>query len=858
MNESKLTVLKGNTHPLAHSEFDRGPAPPLLAMDRMLMVLKRSPEREAALQTLLAEQLDKSSPNYHRWLTPEQFGQQFGPPEHDIYAVWSWLESQGFQVARASKGGMVVEFSGTAELVREAFHTEIHRFVFDGKEHWANTSDPSVPTVLTSVIAGIDTLHNFPKQPISQVVGVFSKSRGTGEVTQVAPQFTFASSICSRQGNTCYGVGPHDFGVMYDVIPLWNAGIDGSGQAIAITADSNINVQDARNFRSLFGLPAKDPIIIVNGADPGALRNSHETEAAADVEWTGAVAKGATIELVVSASTNSTSGFDLSAEYIVDKNLAPILSGSYSACELFLGNAGNQFHNQLWQQAAAQGITVLIGAADMGSAACDNSAAPPAPAKMGLAVNGIASTSYNVAVGGTDFTDAGSQLTYWNSTNDAATQASANQYIPEMTWNDSCTNVLFGSSSNAETNCNDSQLVGFVRASGTGGGKSSCTSSDGSNPSSCVGGYPKPAWQVGPGVPSDGVRDMPDVSLFAAGGLASGSFYIICQADADPDRSAAPCDLNSPFMHFLGVAGNSISVQAFAGTMALVDQKTASRQGNANPIFYALAAQQSPSSCNASSPASICVFHDVTIGTNATPCAKGSHDCVITNQADNYGVLGGYDAGNGYDLATGLGSPDAFNLVNASGWANATTAPDFALSTVNPVVTVSAPGSSGTLTLTITSTNGFSGTFDISAQSCSAMPTGSSCSFSPNTVPISQANPTGTVTLTVKTAAPSIFIPASQRDNGDSRTSRELVMLAWIFCIGFLLLGVYRSQPRRLAAFVLLVVGFIPFVEGCGSGSGANSGGGGNGGTPAGTTNAVITLASGAITHSLVFTIKVQ
>ena len=141
MNESKLTVLKGNTHPLAHSEFDRGPAPPLLAMDRMLMVLKRSPEREAALQTLLAEQLDKSSPNYHRWLTPEQFGQQFGPPEHDIYAVWSWLESQGFQVARASKGGMVVEFSGTAELVREAFHTEIHRFVFDGKEHWANTSE---------------------------------------------------------------------------------------------------------------------------------------------------------------------------------------------------------------------------------------------------------------------------------------------------------------------------------------------------------------------------------------------------------------------------------------------------------------------------------------------------------------------------------------------------------------------------------------------------------------------------------------------------------------------------------------------------------------------------------------------
>lgn len=851
--ESELTVLKGNTHPLARPEFDRGIAPSFLPMERMLLVLKRSAEREAALQEFLAGQFVKSSPNYHRWLTPEQFGQQFGPSERDIHAVRSWLESHGFQLARVSKGGMVVEFSGTAELVRQAFHTEIHRFVVDGEEHWANTSDPSIPTVLTSVITGLDTLHNFPKQPISRVVGIFSRSRGTGEVTQVAPQFTFASSICGRQGNTCYGVGPYDFGAIYKVRPLWDAGIDGSGQAIAITADSNINIQDARNFRSLFGLPAKDPVVIINGADPGPLRNAHETEAAADVQWTGAVAKGATIELVVSASTNSTSGFDLSAEFIVDNSLAPILSGSYSACELVLGTAGNQFHNQLWQQAAAQGITVLIGAADTGSAACDNSTATPAPATMGLAVNGIASTPNNTAVGGTDFNDAGNQSTYWNPVNDPVTHASANGYIPEMTWNDSCTNTLFGSS--AENNCNAPQLVGLVRARGTGGGKSNCTTSDGSNPLSCSSGYSKPAWQAGPGVPNDGVRDIPDVSLFAAGGLASGSFYIICQADADPDQSAAPCDLNSPFMHFLGVAGNSISVQAFAGMMALVDQKAASRQGNANPVLYPLAAQQSPSSCNASSSASTCIFHDVTIGTNAAPCAKGSRDCDITNQADSYGVLAGYDATSGYDLATGLGSPDAFNLINASGWGQVTSAPDFTVSSANPVVTVH-PGSSGALTLTIASTNGFSGTFNLTSGSCSAMPVGSNCSFSPTTVTISQGNPTAMVTLTVMTAATSMGVPAAQRHNRDNRRIREPLLLAWILCIGFLLLGVYRSQLRWPAAFALLVLGFIAAAGGCGSGG--NGGGGGNPGIPPGTTNAVFTIASGGTTHSLVFTINVQ
>ena len=158
------------------------------------------------------------------------------------------------------------------------------------------------------------------------------------------------------------------------------------------------------------------------------------------MEWSGAVAKGATIDLVASTTTNSTAGVDLSALYIVDNNLAPVMSESYGACELDMGTAGNQFYSQLWQQAAAQGITAFVSTGDSGSAVCDQGAAY---ATQGLAVNGISSTPYNVAVGGTDFDDAQNDSQYWNSSNDPVTLASAKGYVPEMTWNDTCTNSEF-------------------------------------------------------------------------------------------------------------------------------------------------------------------------------------------------------------------------------------------------------------------------------------------------------------------------------------------------------------------------------------------------------------------------------
>jgi uncharacterized protein (TIGR03437 family) len=631
-------------------------------MKRMLLILKRSSEHESALRKLLDEQLDQTSANFHKWLTPDEFGQKFGPSSEDIRSVTSWLESHGFQVAGASKGRTVIEFSGSVSQVQEAFHTSIHKYLVNGDEHWANAADPQIPTALAPAVVGIVSLHDFQKKPLIRAWGGFWRSQATGQMKSLTPLFTIPSP-CAAAGfqtsQACYGVGPYDFATIYNLLPLWNAGIDGSGQSIAIAAASNIDLADVRNFRSVFGLPPRDPFVIVNGRNPGVLNRPQpfEKEAISDVEWAGGVAPAATIQLVVSASTNSTSGFDLSVEYAVDNNVAPVLSASYSYCESALGVAGNQFYSSLWQQASAQGITVLIGTGDGGSAECDyeSGATPPAPARSGMAVNGVSSTPYNVAVGGTDFGDLSNAATHWSSTNSSTTHASAKGYIPETTWNDSCTNALFGAiagySADAEANCNNASLSKFVQTAGGTGGKSTR--------------YMKPAWQTGPGVPTDGMRDLPDISLFA-GSAVSGSFYLFCEGDL---QNGIPCNLNGPNSLIQGAAGTSISAPAFAGIMAMVVQNTNSRQGNPNPVFYKLAAQQTAATCNASGvPSNACIFHDVTAGTIAMPCARSSPNCITTNPSDQYGILSGFDAGVGYDLATGLGSVDAFNLVTASGW----------------------------------------------------------------------------------------------------------------------------------------------------------------------------------------------
>ena len=733
VDEARLVRLQGNTHPMARPQFDQGAASPDLPMERIMLVLQRSPEQQAAAERLGAEQLDKSSPNYHRWLTPEEFGQRFGPSDSDIQTITSWLSSHGFEVNSIAKGRNVIEFSGNASQVREALHTEIHRYVVHGEEHWANASDPQLPAALAPVVAGVNTLHNFRRKSMARSLGQYSRSKETGEVRPVHPAFNFHIGSPCGLNNTCFAVGPADFAAIYHVQQLWSAlptAIDGTGQKIAIVNDSNINIADAHNFRSLFGLPTKDPIVILAGADPHT--NGDEIEADIDTQWTGAVAKNATIDLVIAADTNTSLGLDLAAQFAVQHNVAPILSESFGNCESALGTATNQFFNNLWMQAATQGITVLVSTGDSGAADCENpnpNLTTPQPAKTGAAVSGIASTPFNTAIGGTDFNQFNTQANFWNPTPTTSatgqTQLTAKGYIPENVWNDSCTNATFiaaGFDSTILDACNDKSVTpSFIVPVGSGGGISTL--------------YSKPTWQTAL-TPGDGQRDVPDVSLFAGAGLV-GSFYVICQQDQDTNNAA--CDLNSPFQNFSAVGGTSVSTQTFAGIMALVLQKNSptSGVGLINPNLYMLAALQVPANCNSSSPGASCIFNDITVGTNSVPCkltptAVAGCGQTITSQVvgplrtngfrltpamvalayffsfvllllglrvqrrnwsavftllalvivltcaacgggggspstggnSTNGVLPGFNAGAGYDRATGLGTVNAFNLVN--------------------------------------------------------------------------------------------------------------------------------------------------------------------------------------------------
>ncbi len=656
IDSQNLTILHGNVHPLARGEFDQGAVADAQVLHRVLLLLQRSPEQEAALQQLLSDQQGRSSGRFQSWLTPEQFGAQFGPADADIQTVTQWLTSQGFSDVVVGAGRTTIEFSGTAGQVRNAFHTEIRKYSVQGKMHFANASDPAIPAALAPVVAGVVSLNNFPIRSHLQRLGTFEKSLKTG-VTR--PLFTFPGC-----GSNCYGVGPADFAKIYNTQPLLSGSpkIDGTGQGIAVVGESNIRVQDITGFRAMFGLTQNFSAsnVIVNGVDPGI--TDSEDEADLDVQWSGAVAPGARIDFVTSESTETTPGISLSAIYIVDHNLDAVLSESFGACEKTVGTTQNQFLNALWEQASAQGITVVISAGDNGSAGCDDFNTAQT-ATQGLAVSGFASTPYNVAVGGTDFDQASNASTYWNTapTSDTTlpTPASAKSYIPEVPWNDTCAQTGLGG-------CTANNIDGIAAGSG---GVSTL--------------YTKPLWQSGKGVPVDGHRDIPDVSLFAGNGF-NGSFYIICQSDVQN----VPCGLTDFTATFQGVGGTSASAPAFAGIMALVNQKLATgpnpapRQGNANYFLYALAQQQVTAnlSCNSSSsPAATCSFHDVTKSNDDVPCTGASTNC-SSKVVSIPGVLvqagapttPAFTTTAGYDLASGLGSLNAQNIVNKWSTVNTT------------------------------------------------------------------------------------------------------------------------------------------------------------------------------------------
>ena len=685
IDEKNLVTLRGNVHPLARPEFDQGPVADSQPLKRMLLLLQRSPEQEAVLQQLLEDQQNKSSANYHAWLTPDQFGKQFGPADADIQAVTQWLASHGFTDISLGPGRTVMEFSGNVGQVRSAFHIEIHQYVVEGKDYSANSADPQIPAALIPVVTGVVSLHNFPKISHTRFLGQFQHTLGK---PGLQPLFTFPNPF---NGRTFYGLGPGDFATIYDSKPLIAAGNDGTGQTIAIVGETNINVADVQSFRQMFGLPANfdSTNVILNGEDPGITSIGEEGEADLDVEWSGATAPGATVKFVVSASTPASAGIDLSALYIVEHNLAAVMSESYGQCEARLGAAGNAFYNTLWEQAAAQGLTVILSSGDGGSAGCDNFNTQQV-ATHGLAVSGLASTPFNVSLGGTDFDEVNRWSSFWSASNDPVTGTSALSYIPEIPWNENCAQISL-------TGCGASAPNGSLNIVAGSGGQSSI--------------YTKPKWQMGvTGMPNDNHRDQPDVSLFASPGF-DGTGYVYCQSD-QTISGAQTCNLNTStgILDFGVIGGTSASAPAFAGIMALVNQYQAAhsgsnRQGNANYVLYALAKKSGASCTSSVTEASTCIFNDVTkgnsflptglpgVGTNSVPCQGGSPNCSVSVASSN-GVLvdpshtstEAWTATAGYDMTSGLGSVNVNNL--ATNWGTASTIGTTTTLTLSPTTAI--------------------------------------------------------------------------------------------------------------------------------------------------------------------------
>ncbi len=666
IDDRVLVTLAGNRHPLARPEFDAGAAPADRRMERMILTLGIDAAREKALEALVAGQHDPHSAQYHQWLTPESFGRQFGVSDHDLVQIVSWLRSHGLQVEEIARGRRWLLFNGTVAEVEAAFHTEIRAYNVRGELHYANATDPQIPQALAPVVQGVVALHDFRSKPALAAV-------------KPVPQATASNGM--------HYLAPADFATIYDVGPLYQNSISGTGQSIAVVARCNIQTSDVQTFRSFFGLPANNPNIIVNGTNPGIVSSDEETEADLDTQWSGAVAQNATIQLVVSASTSSTDGALLSEEYIVNNNLAPVMTLSFGLCEAAMGAAGNSFQNSLWQQAAAQGITVLAAAGDSGAAGCD--ADTETTATQGQAVNGLCSSPYDVCVGGTEFNDTSDPGAYWSASN-TSNLGSALSYIPETVWNES------------------GDVAGGSDLWAGGGGVSTI--------------YSKPSWQSGPGVPADGMRDVPDVSLTAAGHDG----YLIYVGG-----------------QLYSVGGTSAATPSFAGLMALAVEKTGGRLGNPNATLYSMASSQASGGAAA--------FHDTTLGNNSVPGVSG------------------FNAGVGYDQASGLGSVDAAQLIN--NWAGAST-PSLEVSLSSAAVSA-ADGASAGVTVTVGVSGGFSAAVALSA---TGLPAGVTASFSPATL-TSPGSGTSTLSLSVGSQVAAGSYPVEITAAGGSLTENASLTL---------------------------------------------------------------------------------
>jgi subtilase family serine protease len=572
--------IPGHIHPLAQAQNERGHMDPTMRLSYMSLFIKRSDTKQRELEELLEKQQDQRSSLYHHWLTPEEFADRFGADQTDIDRLTGWLQSNGFSVLQVARGRDFIVFTGTVQQVESGLRTEIHRFSVEGETHYANTSEPSVPEVLAPLVAGFRGLNDFKVKAMKRPSPLLPIS-----LSSAKPKLDL---LTKNFGNV---VSPDDLATIYNLNPLYRTGIDGRGQTIAIAGATDIYMSDIENFRAAFNLPFNNPrkILVPGSDDPGITGDLGEADL--DLEWSGALARNASVLFVYSTDAFA------SALYAIDQNLAPVLSLSYGECELHTVTSDVQVLAAEAQKAAAEGITWVVSSGDSGSAGCERQSGPFSQAITRMNPNFPASLPYVTAVGGLEFNEGNGN--YWSSAS-SQNPGSALGYIPEASWND-------------EDFMSQQRISGFASS---GGGASWL--------------FPKPTWQSGPGVPTDNARDVPDVALTAS--WFHDPYVLFTDGGVEPN------------------GGTSAAAPAFAGIIALVNQYLTTvgginkpGLGLINPMLYSLA-RTAPSA-----------FHDVAVGSNVVPCVpRSTQDC--TN-----GFMG-YNAGPGYDLVTGLGSVDAYNL----------------------------------------------------------------------------------------------------------------------------------------------------------------------------------------------------
>ena len=592
-------------------------------------------------------------------------------------SVTGWLESHGIVVNSVYPNGVLIDFSGSAGQIASAFHTEIHNLSVGGVRHIANIRDPRIPAAIAPAVAGIVSLHDFRPH------------------TAMRPKkaYTF---VADRQIN--YAVVPADLATIYDFTPLFNKGITGVGQTIVVLEDSDpyTALPTGEPFALHLGLREYTAGSLSTVQHPGTCRRRQQLhrprnqrladgEVAIDAEWASAAAPSAAIVVGACADTLTMFGGFIAMQNLVNgSNPPPIVSISYIECEAGNGVSGNAYVSALYQQAAAEGVSVFVASGDGGAASCDQDLAA---ATHGISMNAWASTAYNVAVGGTDFSNMldGTSSMYWSSAPSTASTnyGSALSYIPEIPWNGSCASGLiagyYGFSTTYGTNgfCNSdiassANLASWGQLALQAGGPSNCATgvpaNVGVSNGSCQGIPKKPTWQTGlPGIPNDGVRDLPDVSMFASDGVW-GVYYVECFSDLF--NGGARC-VGAP-SNWGGAGGTSFSAPILAGVQALINQNSGGPQGNPNYVYYALAAGKNASS----------IFHSVTRGDIDVDCL-GSVNCFDSTAVAGWGRGGGgltggtigvlsvssttftpaYATGPSWNFATGIGSVDVTNLV---------------------------------------------------------------------------------------------------------------------------------------------------------------------------------------------------